>query len=97
MRHGVECALVVVNHHSVGVHSGADTVIEDKRHPVFKQLVEMVILHCVLGLRHDDSANPVLIERLANLHLALIFFVALRHHDAVVPCPSFLLYTRKHR
>lgn len=63
-----------------------------KRTPPIFQLLEVVVARRVLGLRDDDAAHAVHVELLADAHLALVAFVALRHHDVVAPLAGTLLY-----
>ena len=96
MGDGVVCALIVVHHHAVGIHTCADAVVEHQWHSALQQLVEVVILGSILGLRHDDAAHLIFIERLAYPHLSLVFLVTLCNHDAIVSCPGLLLDSGKY-
>ena len=95
MAYSIICSLIVIHHHSVGIHTSANTVIKHQWNTILQKLVEVVILGCILCLRHYDAAYLVLIERLTYLHLAFIFLITLCNHDAIVPCPGLFLDTGK--
>ena len=97
MCHGVESPHVVVDDHARGVHPRADAVVEHQRHTHVEQLLEVLVVLRVLGLRDDDAAHLVLVERLADVHLAVVLLVALRHHDGIAARRRFLLDAAQHR
>ena len=95
MGHGSEGAHVVINHHSGAVDARTYSIIEDQRHTVAHQLLEVSILLGILCLRNDDAAHLILIEVIADGNFSVISFLALRHHHTIASGSRFLLYTRK--
>ena len=97
MRHGIEGSHIVVNNHSTGIHARTYSIIKNKGNALIDKSLEMVILQSVLGLRHNDATHLVLIERLADAHLALIALLTGSHQNAVALRRCFLLNTTEHR
>ena len=97
MRNCLERALVVVDHHAAGIDAHANAIVEHERHTILEQIDEVPILLGVLGLRHNDAAHLVLVERPADFHLVVVHLVALRHQDAVATARRLLLDAAEHR
>ena len=76
MSHSLVGGLIVIDNNTAGVEGRADAVVEYQRNASLDKLDEMVILLGVFGLRDDDAAHLVFLERLANLHFALIALAA---------------------
>ena len=45
----------------------------------------MLIILSILGLRHDDTTHPVVLERFTDTHFALVLLAALSHHHRIAP------------
>ena len=93
MRYGIEGSHVVVYDHARGVHSCANAVVEHQRHTHVNELLEVVVLLRVLGLRDDDATHLMFIERLTDSHFTIILLVALRNHDAIAARRGLLFNT----
>ena len=83
MAHGIESSLIVIDDDAATVHTGADAVIEHQGHAVVDELLEMLIVHRVLGLADNDTADLVLIEFIAEECLAVVLLGTLSYHDGI--------------
>ena len=83
VRHGIVSSHIVVDNHTTGIHARTYSIIEHQRHTLVHQSLEVVILLRVLGLTDDDATHLILVERLADTHLALILLAALGYHDTI--------------
>ena len=97
MGHGSKGTHIVVHHHTGAVHARTDSIIEDERHAIVHQLLEVGILLGVLRLRNDDATHLILIEVIADGNLLVVSLIALRHHHTIASRPRFLLDAREHR
>ena len=97
VRHGVVGSHVVIDDDARGIHARADSVVEHERHAAVDQALEMVVLLRVFRLRDNDSADLMLVERLANAHFAVVLLVALGHENAVAVGRRLLLDAAENR
>ena len=87
---------VIVHHHTVGIQACANTVVKNQWQPPVDQFLEMGIFRCAFGLRHNDAAHLVVVERTAYLHLLLIPLLALRHHEPVATTARLFVDAAEH-
>ena len=83
MAHGVERSLIVIDDDAATVHTGADAVIEHQGDAVVDELLEMVVVHRVLGLADDDATDLVLIKLITEECLAVVLLGTLSYHDGI--------------
>ena len=74
MSHSIIGPHIVVDHHTAGIHTRTDTVIENNRDTRVYQILEMSIVNCVLRLAHDDTAYLISLELLTDGYLHTQYF-----------------------
>ena len=95
--YGIIGTHIVIDHHTAGIHTCTDAIIEYQRDTCVDQFLVMGIVLGVLGLRHDDAAHLRAEEVLADAHLALVLLATQCHHDTEAPGFRRLLDTCQDR
>ena len=88
---------VVVDHHTAGVHTRTDTVVEHQGDASIDESLVVLVVTGVLGLRRDDTTDLVTEEVLADMGLALVLLATEGHHDTIAAIGCSLLDARQHR
>ena len=88
---------VVVDHYTAGVHTCTDAIVEHQRDASIDELLIVLVVTRVLGLRHDDTTDLVTEEVLADMHLVLVLLATEGHHDTIATSRSRLLDARQDR
>ena len=88
---------VVIDNHTAGIYPCGYSVVEHKWYAMVYKPLEMFVALRVLCLRHNDSANLMVEERLAYLHFLRVFLIALCHHDGISAGRSLFLYAAEYR
>ena len=86
-------AHIVINHHTAGIHTCTDAIIEHQRDTCINQFLVVGIVFGVLGLRNDDPAHLRAEEGLTDTHFALVLLSTQCHHDTEATGCSSLLDT----
>ena len=97
MAHGIKRSLIVIDDDTATIHAGADAVVEHQGHTTVDELLEMVVVHCVLGLTDDDATDLVLVKLIAEERLAVVLLGTLSHHDGISARHSLLINATKYR
>ena len=78
-------------------NASANTVIEYDGHTSINELLEVLILLCILCLRYDDATHLVLKKHPAQLDFALVVLTTLSHHNLVTVGRGLFFNTFKDR
>ena len=84
---------IVIYHHTTGIDTCTDTVIENQGDACINQSLIMIIVLGVFGLRHNDPTNLVAQEIFTDTDFALILFATQSHHDTIATGSRSLLNT----
>ena len=87
---------IVVDYHAARVHARTYSIIEHQWHAGIHQLLEMLIVLRILGLRHNDATYLFLVEPLTDIHLALVLLLTRCYEYAIATFGSLFLNTSQH-
>ena len=73
MGHGIVGTHIVVDHHSAGIHTSTDAVVEHQGDACIDEFLIVVVILGVFCLRDDHTTALVPMEILADADLAFIF------------------------